>query len=163
MDGTLKENIAYTIDDAPLDSGRVLRAVEMTGLNDLVDVLPDGLDTELGERGTRLSGGQRQRVAIARALYCDPEILVFDEATAALDNESEHLISRALADLAGRKTVITIAHRLSTIKNCDRIVFMRAGQIDDIGRFEDLQTRCPPFRKLVKFGDLSSDDLETPR
>ena len=101
-------------------------------LEEYVRSLPQGLDTEVGERGVRISGGQRQRIGIARALYRDPDILVFDEATSALDNETEKEVMQAIEGLQGIKTMIMIAHRLSTIENCDRVYKVEKGTIERI-------------------------------
>ena len=154
MDDTLARNIAFSIGDETPDLNRVRKAISMAQLDDLILTLPDGLDTMLGERGIRLSGGQRQRIAIARALYGHPDVLVFDEATAALDNESENEITMAIRDLSGKKTLLIIAHRLSTVRGCDRIVLMGDGRICDIGNFDELYTRSEDFRHLVELGDL---------
>lgn len=117
LDGTIRENIVfgqiYTGDDA------VWKALKEAQLYDFVNSLPDGLDTEIGERGVRISGGQRQRLGIARALYTNPDILFFDEATSALDNETEEAIMVSIHALHGKKTMIIIAHRLTTIEDCD--------------------------------------------
>ena len=153
LDETLRRNIAFSIGDEPVVEERVLAAVAMAKLDDVVIALPDGLDTVLGERGARLSGGQRQRIAIARALYRDPQVLVFDEATAALDNEAESEVSAAIRSLSGQKTIFIIAHRISTVRDCDRIVFMKDARILDTGRFSDLYDRCEDFRHLVDLGN----------
>ena len=108
---------------------KVWKALDDASLADFVRSLPDGLDTEIGERGVRLSGGQRQRIGIARALYYDPQILVFDEATSALDNETESAIMESIDHLQGEKTMIIIAHRLTTIENCDKVYRVEGGKI----------------------------------
>ena len=149
IDDTLTRNIALGREDGEIDGEKVLKAVALASLGDLVDALPDGLDTVIGEGGVRLSGGQRQRIGIARALYDDPDILVLDEATSALDYETEERINCAIESLAGDKTIIVIAHRLSTVKACDRILFMREGAIEATGDFETLLRDSAEFRNLV--------------
>jgi len=156
LDDTLARNIAFSIGDETPDLDRVRKAISMAQLDNLIVTLPDGLNTMLGERGARLSGGQRQRIAIARALYGRPDVLVFDEATAALDNESENEVTLAIRDLSGKKTLLIIAHRLSTVRGCDRIVLMGDGRICDIGKFDELYTRSEDFRHLVELGDLGA-------
>lgn len=126
-DDTLKRNIAFGINDEMVDDIAIQKAVEYSQLQTLIEELPLGLDTVLGELGVRLSGGQRQRVGIARALYHDPEVLVLDEATSALDNETETQVMQAIDLLQGKKTLLIIAHRLSTISNADLIVKVANG------------------------------------
>ena len=111
--------------------------------------MPEGLETTLGDDGVRLSGGQLQRIGIARALYHNPQVLLLDEATAALDNETEAAIAHTLASMHGRRTIIIVAHRLSTIRGCDRIFFMDAGKIIDSGRYDELYGSCPQFRAMA--------------
>ncbi len=157
LDDTLERNISFTFGEEEIVATRIANAVDLAHLDDVVRQLPQGLKTVVGEHGTRLSGGQRQRIAIARALYADPAIIVFDEATSSLDNESENEVSRAIQGLAGMKTMLIIAHRLSTIRHCDRIIYMEAGQISDTGDFDTLYARCTPFRELVDLGNLKVD------
>jgi ATP-binding cassette, subfamily B, bacterial PglK len=148
LDDTVRANIAFGLPDTSVDEQRLGRAVALAQLDDVVRELPAGLDTVLGENGTRLSGGQRQRVAIARALYADPAILVFDEATAALDNQTERAVTDAIASLHGTRTVIVIAHRLSTVQGCDRLLFLDEGRVAVTGRYDDL-LRDPAFRAMA--------------
>lgn len=122
LDGSIRENVAFGCSEDEISDEKIWRALREASLETFVRSLPDGLDTQIGERGTRLSGGQRQRVGIARALYADPEILLFDEATSALDNETESNIMEAIHALQGKKTMIIIAHRLSTIEGCDVVL-----------------------------------------
>ena len=123
--------------------------------------LADGIDTQLGERGTRLSGGQRQRVGIARALYRAPALLVLDEATSALDNETEHRISETIRGLHGDITVIIVAHRLSTVRDADQIVFLKDGRVETIGNFDEVRQRNAEFARLVALGSLDPDGRTT--
>lgn len=121
MDDTIKANIAFGVDKANIDEARIQKALKEAQLDELINQLPEGIDTEIGDRGIKLSGGQRQRIGIARALYRNPEVLVLDEATSALDNDTEKEVMEAIDSLHGTRTLIVIAHRLSTIKNCDEI------------------------------------------
>lgn len=138
IDDTLRRNIAFGVPDHLINEERLLHAVQAAQLSELIEQLPHGLDTNVGERGVLLSGGQRQRVGIARALYHEREILVFDEATAALDNETEALVTEAIRSLSGIKTMIIIAHRLSTIEHCDRIYMLEKGRVVKAGSYKEV-------------------------
>lgn len=129
LDDTIKANIAFGISDSEIDENKLMKAIEKSQLGDFIKTLPDGVNSHVGERGVRLSGGQRQRIGIARTLYSDPGILVFDEATAALDNETEKAIMESINGLHGEKTIIIIAHRLQTIKDCDLVYRVENGKI----------------------------------
>lgn len=133
-DETIRNNVAFGIEEEDIDEQKVWEALEEAQLKEFVENLPDGLDTEVGERGVRLSGGQRQRIGIARALYDNPEILVLDEATSALDSETEAAVMEAIDRLAGRKTLIIIAHRLTTIRNCDLVFKVEDGCISPVDK-----------------------------
>ena len=124
--------------------------MRLAHLLDLVEALPEKLDTHLGEHGMRLSGGQRQRIGIARALYHDPPILVLDEATSSLDNETERGINQAVRDLSGDKTIIIIAHRLSTVRSCEKLIFLQGGRISAQGSFEEMIASNDDFKNLVE-------------
>ncbi len=137
-DDTIERNIAFGVPDDQIDQGRLYKAIAAAQLEELVEQLPDGIKTGVGERGLRLSGGQRQRIGIARALYHEREILVLDEATAALDNETESRVTAAINSLAGTKTLIVIAHRLSTVENCDRIYMLEKGQVVKSGSYQEV-------------------------
>ncbi|MBW4463290.1 MAG: ABC transporter ATP-binding protein/permease [Nodosilinea sp. WJT8-NPBG4] len=137
-DDTIEKNIAFGVPKAEIDNERLWYAIKAAQLEELVQDLPNGVDTAVGERGVRLSGGQRQRIGIARALYHQREILVLDEATSALDNETERLISESIRALAGSKTLIIIAHRLSTIEHCDRIYVLDKGTVARSGTYADV-------------------------
>ena len=138
IDDTLERNIAFGIPDDRIDRHRLEQAIEAAQLTEVIERLPQGLKTVVGERGVLLSGGQRQRVGIARALYHEREVLVLDEATAALDNETEHLVSKAIESLSGKKTIIIIAHRLTTVEHCDRIYLMENGRVVKSGSYAEV-------------------------
>lgn len=129
VDEDIRANIAFGIPREEIDDNMVWRALEMAQLAEFVRTQPKGLDSRVGELGVKFSGGQRQRVAIARALYTNPEILVLDEATAALDNETENALMEAIDALLGQKTLIVVAHRLTTIRRCDRIYEVKDGKL----------------------------------
>lgn len=136
-DDTIRNNIAFGIEAEDIDDDRIWETLRQAQLKDFVEKLDKGLDTLVGDRGIRFSGGQRQRIAIARALYSDPEILVFDEATASLDNETETAVMESIQALQGQKTLIIIAHRLTTIQNCDVIYEISDGAAR-VRRYEEL-------------------------
>ena len=127
-DDTIRRNIAFALEDDEIDEEKIWNAVESAQLKEFIQSLPNGLNTIIGERGSRISGGQRQRIGIARALYYDPEVLVLDEATSALDNETETAVMEAIDALNGSKTLIIIAHRLSTIENCNLVYRVENGK-----------------------------------
>jgi ATP-binding cassette subfamily B protein len=136
LHGTVLENIAYG-DPAP-DRERAVAAARTAEAAEFIDELPDGYDTLIGERGKKLSGGQRQRLALARAVYKDPPVLVLDEATSAVDNETEAAIQRSMARLRADRTVLVIAHRLSTVRDADEIVVLHQGAVAEQGTHEHL-------------------------
>ncbi|TVP62264.1 MAG: ABC transporter ATP-binding protein [Nodularia sp. (in: Bacteria)] len=138
IDDTLERNIAFGVPAHLIDQNRLKKAIEMAQLSQVVEQLPEGVKTIVGEQGVLLSGGQRQRVGIARVLYHEREILIFDEATAALDTETEYLITEATKALAGSKTIIIIAHRLSTIEHCDCIYELEQGRILKSGSYQEV-------------------------
>ncbi|MEU3732488.1 ABC transporter ATP-binding protein [Streptomyces sp. NPDC033538] len=138
FDGTIEENVRVAAPGA--SPGELAEAAALSGLDRVIEELPEGWATKVGEGGARLSGGQRQRVSVARALLKDAPILVLDEATAALDQENEALFAQAVRALADRKTLLVIAHRLSTVVNADRILVLEDGEITERGTHDDLLT-----------------------
>lgn len=149
IDDTLRRNIALGLEDEKIDEARIEEAIRLAQLEAFVERLPDGLDTVVGERGVRLSGGERQRVAVARALYERPDVLIFDEATSSLDNRTEREMSRAIEGLSGNRTLVIIAHRLTTVKRCDRLVFLEAGEIVDVGDYDTLCRTNEKFQEMA--------------
>ena len=145
-DGTVAENIAYGERGVPRE--RIVEAAKAAEAHDFVSALPQGYDTQVGERGMKLSGGQRQRLALARAILKDPPILVLDEATSAVDNETEAAIQRSLDRLVVGRTSLVIAHRLSTIRNATRIHVLEAGRIVESGRHDDLLAKGGAYATL---------------
>jgi ATP-binding cassette subfamily B protein len=154
--GTLRENIAYGRLDASEED--IIEAARRARLGEMIDSLPEGLDTIVGERGLKLSGGQRQRVSIARIFLKNPPVLILDEATSALDTETERQIQESLEELSRGRTVLVIAHRLATIRNADRIVVMKEGRIVEMGRHNDLLAANGVYAELHRAQRLSLDD-----
>lgn len=154
IDDTLRRNVALGMADREIDDARIRRVLEMAQLNAMIDQLPGGIETRVGERGIRLSGGERQRVAIARALYHDPDLLVFDEATSSLDMATEADVTAAIESLHGLKTMIVIAHRLSTVRRCDRLVWLRGAGVAGVGSFDELRRGSDGFRELAAMAEL---------
>lgn len=149
-DDTVAANIAFGIPPEAIDHAAVERAARIAALHDFVlQDLPQGYATVVGERGVRLSGGQRQRIGIARALYRDPVLLVMDEATSALDNLTERAVMEAVANMRGNRTIILIAHRLSTVRNCDTIFLMEKGRLAATGTYDELVEANETFRRMA--------------
>lgn len=144
--GSVYENIAYGKTDATREE--VIQAAKMAGAHDFIMELKDGYDTYVGERGVKLSGGQKQRISIARVMVRSPKLVILDEATASLDNESEHLVAESLDKLAAGRTTITIAHRLTTIHGADRILVLSGNHIVEEGNHETLMEKQGIYYQL---------------
>jgi subfamily B ATP-binding cassette protein MsbA len=160
---TVRANIAYGRPE--VSRAEVERAARMAQAHGFISALPEGYDTQVGEKGVLLSGGQRQRIAIARAFLKDAPILILDEATSALDAESEREVQRALEELmrhggtAGQRTTLVIAHRLSTIRNADRIVVLSGGRVVETGRHEELLARGAEYARLYRIFEGERGDV----
>ena len=144
--GTILSNIRYGRQNATREE--IVEAAMQANAHEFIESLPDGYDTEIGERGVKLSGGQKQRIAIARAILENPQILILDEATSALDNESEKLVQDALEKLMKGKTTFVIAHRLTTIENSNKIVVIQKGEIKEIGNHNELLSKNGIYKAL---------------
>jgi ATP-binding cassette subfamily B protein len=144
--GTVRDNITYGATAA--DNTRLREVIRMANLEECIDSLPEGLDTMIGEHGSKLSGGQRQRLSLARAMARDPRVIILDEATSSLDSVSEFKIQQALERLAAGRTMLIVAHRLSTIRNARRIVVMKKGECVEIGCYEELMAHRGEFFTL---------------
>ena len=146
FDGSIKENICYP--NNTIDEELLIEVSENSQCLEFIEKLPDGFDTIIGERGQKLSVGQKQRIGIARALYKKPDILIFDEATSAVDNETEYLIQKALKEIAKHCTTIVIAHRLSTIKNSNKIIVLGEQSISEQGTHDELIKNNKFYKQL---------------
>ncbi|RCN51734.1 ABC transporter, ATP-binding protein [Ancylostoma caninum] len=161
---TIEQNIRYGREN--VTEGEITAALRKANAYNFVQSFPDGIKTNVGDRGTQMSGGQKQRIAIARALVRDPKVLLLDEATSALDAESEHVVQQALENASKGRTTIVIAHRLSTIRNADKIVAMKDGEVVEVGTHDELIARKGLYYELVNaqvFADVedkSGDDLK---
>jgi ABC-type multidrug transport system fused ATPase/permease subunit len=152
--GTIRENIALGYPISEAKDELVTSALKVAQLEEFVANLPNGVDTEVGERGAKISGGQRQRLGIARAMFTQPHLLVLDEATSALDGETEASISDAIHAMKGSTTVVIIAHRLSTVRNVDKVVYLSEGRVVATGTFEEVRNTVPDFDKQAKIMGL---------
>ena len=148
-------NITYGMSPLPTME-QIKEAIKLANAEEFVSLLPEGIDTQLGEDGATLSGGQRQRLAITRAFLKNAPLLILDEATSALDTKTEEMIEESLTRLKSRKTTITIAHRLSTIINADVIYVMKDGEIDSMGSHAELLENSGLYRQLYQTGNLES-------
>jgi ATP-binding cassette subfamily B protein len=144
----VRENIAYGSFDAPLED--IVAAAKIAEAHDFIVEMPNGYDTIVGERGQKLSGGQRQRLSIARAVLKDPPVLILDEATSSVDNETEAAIQRSMKKITVGRTTIIIAHRLSTVRHADEIIVLERGVLKESGRHEELITADGIYAGLWK-------------
>ena len=143
--GTIRDNITYGLPS--VSEEKLAQILEAARLTEMIEKLPHGLDTSVGEHGGKLSGGQRQRISIARALIRDPKVIILDEATSALDSVSEKKIQEALDVLTAGRTTFVVAHRLSTIKDADKIAVMESGRCVEFGTYDELMEKKGAFYK----------------
>lgn len=158
FDGPISQNIAFGCPDASIEE--IIEAARIANAHDFICRLPDGYDTQVGERGHRLSGGEKQRIAIARAVLLNPPILILDEATASVDTHTERQIQIALNRLVQGRTTIAIAHRLSTLRNADRLVVMEQGEIAEVGTHVELIERRGAYFRLVESQKQMNDEVQ---
>ncbi len=152
--GTVRQNIALGFPIETASKENVELALTISQLHDFVSGLPQGIDTEVGEKGSRISGGQRQRLGIARAMFTNPLLLVLDEATSSLDGETEANIAEAIRNLKGKVTVVMIAHRLSTVREADQVVYMESGKIIAAGTFDEVRNSVSNFDRQAQLMGL---------
>jgi ABC-type multidrug transport system fused ATPase/permease subunit len=148
FNASVRENLLYGKPDASEEE--LIAAAEAAYAHEFIEQLPNGYDTEIGERGVKLSGGQRQRLALARAILADPRILILDEATSSVDAEAEYLIQQALDEVMKGRTSLVIAHRLSTIRNADKIIALHDGKISEVGNHNELLARGGLYSQLYR-------------
>jgi len=144
--GSIRDNITYG--SRNISEEKLMEAVRMARLEGVIENLPNGLDTSIGEHGSKLSGGQRQRISIARAIIRNPSVIIFDEATSALDSETEREIQAAIESLSKGRTTFVVAHRLSTIRNADKIAVMKNGVCVEFGSYDELMEKKGEFYSL---------------
>ena len=148
--GTIEDNICFGVNQEDRNQDRIKEATRIAFANEFIDMLPEGYQTIVGEKGVKLSGGQRQRLAIARAIYLDPPVLIFDEATSSLDSNSEKMIQNAIDSLQGKRTIITVAHRLVTLAKADYIYVIENGKITEEGTHQQLKNEKGLYSHLYK-------------
>jgi ATP-binding cassette, subfamily B, bacterial PglK len=150
LDDTVRNNVAFGVQEDNVSEDKVWEVLRLAQLDSFVKELPNGLDAIIGENGVRFSGGQRQRIGIARALYGEPKVLIMDEATAALDNETERSFMADVESFRGERTIIWTAHRITSIKNCDIIFFLKHGRMIASGTYDSLLSESVEFRQMVQ-------------
>jgi subfamily B ATP-binding cassette protein MsbA len=155
---TIRANIAYGMNE--VSEQDIIEAAQAANAWEFIEQEELGLDTHIGEKGSKMSGGQKQRISIARAILKNPPILILDEATSSLDTESERLVQDAVSRLLKNRTVLVIAHRLSTIKDADRIVVLNQGEIESIGPHEELLNSSKIYKNLYENQLLTQQDSE---
>jgi ATP-binding cassette subfamily B protein len=156
FNGTIAENIGYARPTATLEEIR--EAAKAANIHDDIAAMPDGYDTQVGERGMRLSGGQKQRIAIARAILRRSPIIILDEATASVDVETEQQIQRAIANVAGKSTIIAIAHRLSSIRNADQILVIEEGRVTERGTHDELIALGGSYARMQRIQSAAASE-----
>ena len=154
VNGSIRDNVILGFPNQSHREFEIIRSLKIAQLWDFVESLPNGIDTNVGERGSKMSGGQRQRLGIARALFTNPKLLVLDEATSSLDGITESEISKSVAALSGEVTVIIIAHRLTTVRNVDKVVYLDKGKILSSGTFNEVRTKVPDFEVQAKLNEV---------
>jgi ABC-type multidrug transport system fused ATPase/permease subunit len=157
ISGTIRENITLNFDSKDLDIQLLEKSIKLAHLSELIELLPDGVESNLGAQSNALSGGQMQRIGLARAIYGQPRLLVLDEATSALDAETESVISENLNELRGKCTTVVIAHRLTTVQDADRVFVLDAGKIVAIGKFSELAKSNSIVARYIELSELNTN------
>ena len=157
FNGSIAENIGYAVPDATMEE--IQEAAKAANIHEDILAMPDGYETQVGERGLRLSGGQKQRVAIARAILRKTPIIILDEATASVDVETEQQIQKAIAGIAGTRTIIAIAHRLSTIRNADKILVIEEGRVTEEGTHAELVELGGSYARMNKIQSAATGGI----
>jgi ATP-binding cassette subfamily C protein len=152
LDNSVRRNVAFGFSEGAIRDADVWAALDAARVGTLVRSLPNQLDTIVGDNGVRLSGGERQRIGIARALFTRPEVIIFDEATSSLDNQTEREINETISNLGGERTVIAVTHRLTAVTKCDRVYLVGSGRILDYGSYEELLSRSDILRRMDNSG-----------
>lgn len=158
FNGSIKDNILYGV--PPVSEKDFQKVLDMANITEFLPSLPNGVDSDVGEKGDKLSGGQKQRISIARALIRNPQILILDEATSALDNISEYHVQKAISSLIKNRTTFIVAHRLSTIRDADKIVVMDNGRIAEMGTYDELMEKKGQFYKLKQLNEIQAKAYE---